>query len=61
MLVVRKCSWCKGFLGVKLDPKQLNAFVKTTHGICPDCQRKLEKRDELLRKVFISANSDKRG
>ena len=37
--MIRICAWCKASLGTKEDGQEKQTV---THGICDDCERKME-------------------
>ena len=40
-LIIRSCSWCDGFMGIKFGWVSLRFLTQHTHGICPKCSEKL--------------------
>ena len=45
------CAWCNKVLGEKEDPR---GSGRVSHGICEDCQRKIDKEIEMARKKMAN-------
>ena len=42
MKLIVICAWCERFLGLKDAPGDQPAKSPISHGICPECKRKVE-------------------
>jgi hypothetical protein len=41
-VLIRRCSWCGKYLGIKIASfKQWRNWFKTTHGLCLECKKKI--------------------
>ncbi len=58
MILKVKCSWCGLDMGRKECVCTDRRFGDTTHGICPECKKRLEAEIETIKSAVRNNNQN---